>query len=44
MRPIVKFGLTKAVMNRNLHTDVRYGLLYLCGIGIFEPIVIQGAG
>ena len=44
MRPIVKFGLTKAGISSNLHTAVRYGPQSIGGIGLFEPFMIQGSG
>ena len=44
MRPIVKFGLTKAGIRITLHTAVRYGHQSLVVIGIFDPLLIQGAG
>ena len=44
MRPVIKFRLTRDGKSSNLHTSVRYGPYYLGGIGIFEPIVIQGSG
>ena len=44
MRPIVKFGRTKAGRISTLHTAVRDGPQYLGGIGLFDPFVIQGAG
>ena len=44
MRPIVKFGLTKAVISSTLHKAVRYGPCSLGGIVFFDPVVIQGAG
>ena len=44
MKPIVKFGLTKAVISSTLHKAVRYGTRSLGGIGLFDPFFIQGAG
>ena len=43
MRPIVKFGLTKAGISSTLNTVVIYWPCSLGGIDIFDPIVIQGA-
>ena len=43
MQPTVKFGLTKAGIVSTIHTVVRYGPCSLGGIGIFDPIRIQGA-
>ena len=44
MRPIVKFGLTKAGIRSNLHTSFIYGPRSLRSIGLFHPVVIQWSG
>ena len=44
VQSIIKFGLTQARISSNLHTAVIYGPRSLRGIGIFDPIVNQGAG
>ena len=41
MQPIIKFGITKDGIISILQTTVRYGPLFLWGIGIFDPIIIQ---
>ena len=37
MKPIIKFGLTKAGISSILHTSVRYGPRSLGGIILFDP-------
>ena len=37
-----KFGLTKAGISITLHTAIRYGPLYIGGIGFFDTFLIQG--
>ena len=44
MQIIVNFGLTKAGISSTLHTVIRYVHCSLDGIGIFDPVFIQGAG
>ena len=44
MQLIVNCGITKARISSTLHTAVRYRLLSLVGIGLFDPILIQSAG
>ena len=44
MGPTVKLGLAKAGITSNLHTAVRYGPFSIGSIGLFHPILIQGAG
>ena len=43
MQHIVKLGLTKAGKSNTLHTTVKKGHHSLVGIGLFDPILIQGA-
>ena len=43
MQPIIKFGLTRSGISIILHTVVIYGPLSLGVIGMFDPIVSQGA-
>ena len=44
MQLIVKFLITKDGIRSTLHTAVRYGIISLGGVGIFDPIIIQGVG
>ena len=44
MQPIVKFMITKTGIISTLQTAVWYGPHSLGGIGIFDPIMIQGSG
>ena len=44
MRPIVKSRLTKDGISITLHTEFRYEPLSFGGIGLFDPILIQGVG
>ena len=43
MRPILKFGLTKAGISSTLHIEFIHGPLSLEVIGLFDPFTTQGA-